>query len=55
MAGIEDRLAVELGCGFSDTSMVASPLPIDGVHLDAENTASIRHAPAPNIRDLLGN
>lgn len=46
-------LATELGCGFFDASTVASPLDIDGVHLDAENTAAIGRALAPVVRNLL--
>ncbi len=36
IAGFYAALAKELGCGFFDASTVATPLPIDGVHLDAE-------------------
>lgn len=54
IAGVDGRPSTELGSGFFDVSTVATPLPIDGVHLDAENTAAIGRALAPDIRDLLG-
>ena len=54
IAGVDGRPSTELGSGFFDVSTVATPLPIDGVHLDAENTAAIGRALAPGIRDLLG-
>jgi lysophospholipase L1-like esterase len=53
LAGFYASLAKELGCGFFDASQVASPLDIDGVHLDAENTAAIGRALAPVVRDFL--
>jgi lysophospholipase L1-like esterase len=53
MSGFYSKLAQELGCSFFDASAVASPLPIDGVHLDAENTAAIGRTLAPIIRNLL--
>lgn len=55
MAGFYSALAKELGCGFFDASTVASPLPIDGVHLDAANTAAIGRALVPIVRDLLAH
>jgi lysophospholipase L1-like esterase len=55
MAGFYSRLAHELGCGFFDASAVASPLPIDGVHLDAENTAAIGRGLAPIVHNLLAH
>jgi lysophospholipase L1-like esterase len=45
--------ACERGCGFFDASTVASPLPIDRVHLDAENTAAIGRALVTVVRDCL--
>lgn len=53
MPGFFSKLAAELGCGFFDASTVALPLPIDGVHLDAENTAAIGRALAPVVHNLL--
>lgn len=53
MAGFYAALAKELGCGFFDSSKVASPLSLDGVHCDAENTAAIGRALTPVVRDML--
>ncbi len=55
MAGFYAALAKELGCGFFDASTVATPLPIDGVHLDAGNTAAIGRGLAPIVRNLLAH
>lgn len=46
--------AEEYGAAFFDASTVARPDPIDGVHLDAENTRAIGDALAPLVKDLLG-
>jgi lysophospholipase L1-like esterase len=46
-------LADELGCGFFDAGSVAATTPIDGVHLDAENTRAIGAALAPLVRVML--
>jgi lysophospholipase L1-like esterase len=53
MAGFYASLATELGCGFLDASTVATPLEIDGVHLDAESTAAIGRVLAAPVRALL--
>jgi len=46
--------AAELaGCTFFDAGSVAKTSPIDGVHLDAENTRAIGKAIAPIVRDIL--
>lgn len=55
MAGFYGKLAGELGCGFFDAATVAAPLPIDGVHLDAANTAAIGRALAPVVRGMLAH
>lgn len=47
-------LAEECGCGFFDAGTVASTTPLDGVHLDAENTRAIGRALAPVVRRILG-
>jgi len=47
-------LADELGCGFFDAGSVAETTPLDGVHLDAENTRRIGEAIAPVVRVMLG-
>ena len=42
------------GCGFFDAGTVARTTPLDGVHLDAENTRAIGTALAPLVRQMLG-
>ena len=46
-------LADEAGCGFFDAGTVAKTTPLDGVHLDAENTRAIGKALAPLVRVML--
>lgn len=46
-------LADEAGCGFFDAGTVAVTTPLDGVHLDAENTRNIGNALAPLLRVML--
>ncbi|TIW39370.1 MAG: arylesterase, partial [Mesorhizobium sp.] len=46
-------LADEAGCGFFDAGSVAATTPLDGVHLDAENTRNIGKALAPLVRVML--
>ena len=41
------------GCGFFDAGTVAKTTPLDGVHLDAENTRAIGEALAPVVREML--
>lgn len=47
-------LASELECGFFDASGVAKASPLDGVHLDAENTRAIGQGLEPVVRLMLG-
>ena len=47
-------LAGENGCAFFDAGTVAATTPLDGVHLDAENTRNLGRALAPVARQLLG-
>ena len=47
-------LADEQEVGFYDASSVARASPIDGVHLDAENTRAIGRALAPIVSAMLG-
>lgn len=47
-------VADDLECGFFDASTVASTSPIDGIHLDAENTRAIGKALAPVVSLMLG-
>jgi lysophospholipase L1-like esterase len=53
LAPLYAALADELGCGFFDAGTVATTTPLDGVHLDAENTRKIGHALAPVVRVML--
>ncbi|RAZ88693.1 arylesterase [Mesorhizobium hawassense] len=46
-------LADDAGCGFFDAGSVATTTPLDGVHLDAENTRHIGRALAPLVRVML--
>lgn len=48
------ELAGLLGCAFFDAGTVAQTSPLDGVHLDAENTRAIGRALAPIAKKLLG-
>ena len=47
-------LADELGCGFFDANTVAVTTPLDGVHLDAENTRALGRGLEPIVRMMLG-
>ncbi|SIQ10604.1 Lysophospholipase L1 [Rhizobium sp. RU20A] len=47
-------LADETGCGFFDAGSVAVTTPLDGVHLDADNTRAIGRALAPVASMMLG-
>ena len=52
LAPLYAALADEVGCGFFDAGTVAETTPLDGVHLDAENTRSDRRgARAGGARD----
>ncbi|RJG45326.1 SGNH/GDSL hydrolase family protein [Mesorhizobium sp. DCY119] len=53
LAGQYAALADELGCGFFDAGSVAETTPLDGVHLDAENTRRVGEAIAPVARVML--
>ena len=53
LAGQYAALADEVGCGFFDAGKVAETTPLDGVHLDAENTRKIGEALAPVVRVML--
>jgi lysophospholipase L1-like esterase len=46
-------LATEIGCGFFDAGSVARTTPLDGIHLDAENTRAIGRGIAPLVRSTL--
>lgn len=53
LAPLYEALADEVGCGFFDAGSVAVTTPLDGVHLDAENTRKIGEALAPLVRVML--
>ncbi len=53
LAGYYEQLAHEAGCGFFDASGVCKVAPVDGVHLDAENTRMLGEALAPVVRLML--
>ncbi|MET3790218.1 SGNH/GDSL hydrolase family protein [Aquamicrobium terrae] len=53
LAGYYENLADETGCGFFDASAAAGVTPLDGVHLDAENTRKLGEALAPVVRVML--
>jgi lysophospholipase L1-like esterase len=54
LASVYRDFADELGCGFFDAGSVARTTPIDGIHLDAENTAAIGRGIEPIVRMMLG-
>jgi lysophospholipase L1-like esterase len=43
-----------MGCGFFVAGSVAKTTPLDGVHLDAENTRAIGRGLEPMVRMMLG-
>ncbi len=53
LAPLYAALAEEAGCGFFDAGTVAETTPLDGVHLDVENTRRIGEALAPVVRVML--
>ncbi len=54
LASFYSDLADEQGCDFFDAGTVAQTSPIDGVHLDAENTRAIGRALTPIVKLVLG-
>jgi lysophospholipase L1-like esterase len=53
LAGLYAEVAKNYGCGFFDGGSVASTTPLDGIHLDAENTRAIGKALAPVVSAML--
>jgi lysophospholipase L1-like esterase len=53
LAGLYAEVAEALGCGFFDAGEVARTTPLDGVHLDAENTRAIGNGLAPVVSKIL--
>lgn len=54
LAGVYRQYAEQVGCGFFDAGSVATTTPVDGVHLDAENTRAIGKGLAPLVKTTLG-
>ena len=54
LAGHYSRAAEELGTGFFDAAKVATPTPVDGIHLDAANTRAIGEGLVPLVKETLG-
>lgn len=53
LGALYERIAGECGCAFFDAAPVAEASPVDGCHLDAENTRGVGRALAPVVRALL--
>ncbi len=54
LASFYADLADEQGADFFDAGTVAHTTPIDGVHIDAENTRAIGRALTPIVKLVLG-
>lgn len=54
LAPLYEELADETGCGFFDAGSVVKATPVDGIHLDAENTKQLGIALAPTVRQIFG-
>jgi lysophospholipase L1-like esterase len=54
LASVYADLADELGCGFFDAGSVARTTPVDGIHMDADNTRAVGKGLEPIIRMMLG-
>jgi lysophospholipase L1-like esterase len=54
LASLYRDLADETGCGFFDAGSVAKTSPLDGIHLDADNTRAIGRGLEPVVRMMLG-
>lgn len=48
------EVAEQTGCGFFDAGTVAETNPVDGIHLDAENTRALGRGLVPVVREMLG-
>jgi lysophospholipase L1-like esterase len=53
LAGLYQQVATEMSCSFFDAGSVAKTTPLDGVHLDAENTRAVGRGIAPIARQML--
>jgi lysophospholipase L1-like esterase len=54
LATLYRDLADDMGCGFFDAASVCQTTPLDGVHLDAENTRALGRGLEPIVRMMLG-
>jgi len=54
LAPLYAELAQQTGCAFFDSGTVAQTTPLDGLHLDAENTRAVGAGLEPVVRDVLG-
>ncbi|SIQ63859.1 Lysophospholipase L1 [Rhizobium sp. RU33A] len=54
LASMYRDAADEAGCAFFDAGSVAETTPLDGIHLDAENTRAIGRGLEPIVRMMLG-
>lgn len=54
LASLYRDLADDLGCGFFDAGSVAKVTPVDGVHMNAENTRALGRGLEPIVRVMLG-
>jgi lysophospholipase L1-like esterase len=55
IAGFYEALSKDMGCGFFDAADVAEADQVDGVHLDAQNTAAIGRALVPCVLGLISD
>ena len=53
LAAFYEDAARQADCAFFDAGSVAKTSPVDGVHLDADNTRAIGKAIAPIVRGIL--
>jgi lysophospholipase L1-like esterase len=53
LARLYAEVADLMGCGFFDAGSVAKTTPVDGLHLDAENTRAVGRGLAPVVRKML--
>ena len=53
LASHYEAIAAQYGVGFFDAATVATPSPIDQVHLDADQQANLGHAIAPVVVRML--
>jgi lysophospholipase L1-like esterase len=54
LASLYRDMADEQGCGFFDAGSVAGTTPLDGIHLDADNTRALGRGLEPAVRMMLG-